>query len=142
MQLGNLMYSCFTAKCFAYSLLSPQLNNNNRASSETGGVYLLIYISSGRRLPSITSNSLENHFSSPIFFQTAQGHDQTKSPCLLSMLDFLCITGQMDIAPPTAAQLRYGKMIACLSSAAHVFILVHKGFNTNESGNPSFEHEQ
>lgn len=67
-QLGNLMYSCFTAKCFAYSLLSPQLNNNNdRASSETGGVYVLIYISSGRRLPSIASNSLKNHFSSPIF---------------------------------------------------------------------------
>lgn len=28
------------------------------------------------------------------------------------MLDCLCFSGQMDIAPPTAAQLRYGKKLS------------------------------
>lgn len=55
---SHLMHSYIMAKCFAYSLLSPQLNNNE-ASSETWGRYFLIDNLSA--MSPHTSNSLLNH---------------------------------------------------------------------------------
>lgn len=45
------------------------------------------------------------------------------------MLDFLCFSGQMDIAPPTAAQLRYGKKLSEFAAQEACSSSCHSGWS-------------